>query len=171
MITRRTLLLGTAAVASSSVLASCSQQATERLTVTLLEGAVPAEVLKQFRTQVQLPVSFRADAQMRWIFQRLQRLEQQPPEQKKRWQRFFPWYKPEDLTLSGQLMSLGDFWLKDAIAQNLLAPIDLPPETLEALPFQWQQFVWEDNTPAAAAHCSAESSKFGHGPATEDAKR
>ncbi|MEL6350984.1 MAG: extracellular solute-binding protein [Cyanobacteria bacterium J06627_28] len=141
MITRRTLLLGTAAVASSRVLTSCSQQATERLTVTLLEGAVPAEVLKQFRKQVQLPVSFRADAQMQWIFQRLQRWQRQPPEKKKSWQRFFPWYQPEDLTLSGQLMSLGDFWLQDAIAQDLLAPMELPPETLEALPFQWQQFV------------------------------
>lgn len=128
-------------MASGSVLVSCSQKATERLTVTLLEGAVPAEVLKQFRKQIQLPVSFRADAQMRWIFQRLQRWQQQPPEKKKSWQRFFPWYKPEDPTLSGQLMSLGDFWLKDAIAQDLLDPIDLPPETLEALPFQWQQFV------------------------------
>lgn len=139
MITRRKLLLGTAALASSSALLGCSRTAQERLTVTLLEGAVPAEVLKQFRQQVDLPVSFRTDAQMQWIYQRLQRW--QPPEQADSWQRFLPWYTPEDVAASGQLMSLGDFWLRDAIAQDLLDPIELSAEALETLPFEWQQFV------------------------------
>jgi putative spermidine/putrescine transport system substrate-binding protein len=42
------------------------------------------------------------------------------------------------------LVSLGDYWLESAIAQNLIAPLEIPAASLEKLPAAWQQFASRD---------------------------
>lgn len=139
MITRRTLLTGTAGLAAGSLLTGCGR-ATNALKISLLEGSVPAEVLQKFRKQSDRPVSFQVVAQMKSVFQQLQSW-QSAPEQSFSLRRFLPWTTAEASPRPDDLVSLGDYWLTSAIAQNLIEPLTLPPETLAKLPATWQQLI------------------------------
>lgn len=143
MIHRRTLLLGTAGLVASSLITGCSPSA-DALRITLLEGALPPEVLKQFRKQQPTPVTFKTLAQMPRIFQQLQRWQQTPAQAKTFWRRLLPGGDAEPIPAADDLVSLGDYWLESAIAQDLIEPLILPDETWAALPVQWQQFVYRD---------------------------
>ncbi|MGI8935043.1 MAG: extracellular solute-binding protein [Phormidesmis sp.] len=139
MINRRTLLSGTAGLALSSLLTGCGATA-NALRVTLLEGSVPAEVLKRFRQQAESPVDFQMITQLETVFQQLQRW-QLPPKAPTFSLRRLPWAQGAPRPAASNLVSLGDYWLAEAIAQDLIEPLDLPTETLEKLPVAWQQFV------------------------------
>ena len=143
MIHRRTLLLGTAGLVASSLLTGCNRNTADTLKVTLLEGAVPPEVLQAFQKQISTPVNFQTQAQVQDVFQQLQRW-QQPKEKPAAWSRFLPWREAETGPSARGLVSLGDYWLKSAIAQDLIQPLSLPDESLKPLPIQWQQFVSRD---------------------------
>lgn len=144
MINRRTLLLGSASLAAGSVLTSCRSSAANTLDVTLLEGAIPVEVLQAFRKQMPTPVNFQTQIQMQGVFQQLQRWQQ--PREDKSWSRFLPWRSEETQARPHQLVSLGDYWLKGAIAANLIEPLSLSTEQRSPLPSQWQQFVTRDQS-------------------------
>lgn len=139
MIDRRTVLLGTAGLAVGSLLTGC-QQAKNALKVSVLEGSVPAEVLKKFRKGSEEPVSFQVVTQMKTLFQQLQGW-QSAPQQGFSLRQFLPRTKVEAGSNLDNLVSLGDYWLSSAIAQNLIEPLILPPETLEKLPVTWQQMI------------------------------
>ncbi|NJM99071.1 MAG: hypothetical protein HC800_19735 [Phormidesmis sp. RL_2_1] len=141
MINRRKLLFGTATLALSNVLTGCRSAASNALNVMLLEGAVPPEVLQTFRKQTAEPVNFQSVGQMSSLFQQLQRWQQPPAPQGVSFDRFLPWRQPETVPKPDHLLSLGDYWLTSAIAQNLLAPLELPADTLTKLPLPWQQFI------------------------------
>ncbi len=140
MINRRTLLLGTVSLAASSVLTSCNRNAADALNVTLLEGAIPPEVLQEFHKQVSTPINFQTQTQMQGVFQQLQR-QQQSPKSSAAWSRFLPWRKAQTVPSAHGLVSLGDYWLKSAITQDLIQPLSLLEESLAPLPVQWRQFV------------------------------
>ncbi|MEO0770437.1 MAG: extracellular solute-binding protein [Cyanobacteria bacterium J06649_4] len=159
MIHRRTLLTGIAGLAVSSLLASCSRSA-DSLKITLLEGAVPQEILRQFRNQIAEPVDLTTLAQTQRIFQRLQRWQQTPTENASFWQRFLPGNQAATAPVADTLVSLGDYWLKAAIAQDLIEPLTLPDETWELLPFQWQQFVSRDATGQSISPDNAERQRW-----------
>ena len=142
MMNRRTLLLGTTGLVASSVLTGCSQAANP-LQIELLAGAVPPEVLNKFKKSTQFPVKFQTLGQTQVAFQQLQRW-QQTPDEPSGWIRL-PWRKASrPFTESQRLVSLGDYWLKSAIAQDLIEPINLPEASLAPLSSQWQQFVTRD---------------------------
>jgi len=144
MVTRRELLLGTAGLAAGSLIAGCSPSA-GALQMTLLEGSVPSEVLKQFRKQQTETVTFQSFAQMSRIFQQLQRWQQAPEQSVSFWQRWMPGDAAQPAPAADSIVSLGDYWLEAAIAQNLIEPLALSDETWSALPTQWQQFVHRDD--------------------------
>ncbi len=145
MIHRRTLLLGAAGLlAANGMLTSCSQSPADTLKITLLEGAVPPEVLQAFQKQLSVPVSFQTQVQMQGVFQQLQRQQQSPAENSAAWSRFLPWREAETSPPAHRLVSLGDYWLTSAIAQDLIQPLSLPDESLAPLPAQWRQFVSRD---------------------------
>jgi len=143
MVTRRTLLLGTAGLAASSLMTGCSPNA-GALQMLLLEGSVPSEVLKQFRKQQAETVKFQSFAQMSRIFQQLQLWQQAPEQSVSFWRRLVPSGEDDSPPAANNIVSLGDYWLGSAIAQNLIEPLDLSDETWSALPTQWQQFVHRD---------------------------
>lgn len=145
MINRRTLLFGAAGLALGSLLTGCGSAAANALRVTLLEGAVPPEVLKKFRQQAEEPVNFQVASQLETVFQLLQRWQLPPETPAFSLRRFLPWAQAEAGPAADHLASLGDYWLNGAIAQNLIEPLDLPAETLAKLPVAWQQFVKRDS--------------------------
>jgi putative spermidine/putrescine transport system substrate-binding protein len=145
MINRRTLLWGTASLALGSLLTSCGGTAANALTISLLEGSVPPEVLKQFRQQASEPVDFQIATQMKSLFQQLQVWQQaalaataNKPDPS-RWR--LPGLGDRPAAMPSHLVSLSDYWLTSAIAQDLLAPLEISEQTLEKLPVPWQQFV------------------------------
>lgn len=140
MINRRQLLLGTAALTLGGGLSSCRANAADALRVTFLEGAVPAEVLQQFRRQSAEPVEFQSVAQLQSLFQQLQRWQQPVAESGSAIDRWLPGRQPNRQVAPHNLVSLGDYWLTSAIAQNLLEPLEIPATTLAKLPLPWQQF-------------------------------
>lgn len=142
MMNRRTLLLGTTGLVAGSVLTGCNRAANP-LQVELLAGAIPPEVLNEFKKTTQFPVKVQTLGQMQVTFQQLQRW-QQTPDKPPSWIRW-PWQQASrPLTESQRLVSLGDYWLKQAIAQDLIEPMPLPEALLAPLPNQWQQFVTRD---------------------------
>ncbi len=146
MINRRQLLLGAAALTLGSGASGCSANAADALQVTLLEGAVPAEVLQQFRKQTVEPVEFQSVAQLQSVFQQLQRWQKPVAHSGSVIDRWVPGRQAASKTMPHNLVSLGDYWLTSAIAQNLLEPLEIPAATLAKLPLPWQQFV--SRTPA-----------------------
>ena len=144
MIDRRGLLRGSAGIVVGSLLAGCSAEATDVLSILLLEGAIPAVVLKKFQQQSDVPVKFRTAAQVQTAFQGLQRWQQ--PQVADGWRRFTPWKKQEQQLAADSLVSLGDYWLESAIAQNLIQPLSIPAATLDLLPVKWQAFGRRDRT-------------------------
>ncbi len=144
MINRRTLLLGTAGIALTSWLSGCRQTAANALKITLLEGSIPSQVLQKFQKQADSPVSFQMGAQIEGIFQQLQRWQKAPEPSAFSLRRLLPWAKAEVVLKPDNLVSLGDYWLESAIAQKLIAPLELPPDSLEKLPATWQRFASRD---------------------------
>ncbi|MEL7350657.1 MAG: extracellular solute-binding protein [Cyanobacteria bacterium P01_A01_bin.116] len=141
MIKRRTLLAGTAGLVGSKLLTSCSPAAANTLKIRLLEGSVPAEVLKTFQKQASGKVKFKLIAQLSTVFQQLQTWQEAPETSPFSLRRFLPWTRREQASRPDNLVSLGDYWLTSAIAQNLLDPLELPASTLEKLPDDWRNFV------------------------------
>lgn len=144
MINRRTLLKGSAGLAISSALAGCSADAEEALTVSVLEGSIPSVVLKRFQNQLDTPVRFQTVAQVQSAFQALQRWQQ--PQEDDSWRRFMPWRAASGQAAVDDLVSLGDYWLTAAIAQELIEPLPISADLLGQLPAVWQQFVTRDRT-------------------------
>jgi putative spermidine/putrescine transport system substrate-binding protein len=144
MINRRTLLLGTAGTLLTSLLTSCRQTAANALKVTLLEGSIPSQVLQRFQKQADTPVNFEIGAQIDSIFQQLQRWQKEPETSAFSLRRFLPWVKAEAIPKPNHLVSLSDYWLESAIAQKLIAPLEIPSASLEKLPAAWQQFASRD---------------------------
>ena len=144
----------------SSSLTSCSRAAKNALKITLLEGSIPAEVLKRFRKQVDEPVSFQSFLQIRGIFQRLQTWQQAPAASGFSIRQLLPWVDAEEVAKPDDLVSLGDYWLSSAIAQNLIEPLDIPAESLEKIPPVWQQFVRRESSGQIPAVANAESASL-----------
>lgn len=146
MINRRTLIAGTAGLALSRALTGCQTRTAETLSITLLEGSVPSEVLTKFQKQVANPVEFSTISQIPAVFQQLQRWQQADPQASFSLRRLLPWTQPEETIKPHNLVSLADYWLTSAIDQQLIEPLDIPANTLEKLPLPWQQFVNRSRT-------------------------
>ncbi len=144
MIDRRGLLRGSVGIVASSALAGCRASATDALTILLLEGAIPSVVLKKFQQQSDVPVKFQTTAQIQTAFQVLQKWQQ--PEVADPWRRFTPWRQQDQQAAANDLVSLGDYWLESAIAQDLIQPLSIPAVTLDLLPAKWQAFGRRDRT-------------------------
>ena len=125
-----------------SALSSCQASAADTLEISLLVGSIPAEVLKKFRQQASSPVKFQTLNQLSDLFSQLQRWQskQAPGFSLKQ---LLPWIKDPQQRQSDTLVSLDDYWLASAIAQNLIEPIQLEPDTLEKLPADWLS-NWQD---------------------------
>ncbi|ERT08424.1 bacterial extracellular solute-binding family protein [Lyngbya aestuarii BL J] len=103
---------------------------TTALKIELLKGSVPVQMVNKFRRELSADrpvIDFVPQAQLKDLYQLLQ------PEEKKS--------RPENHS-SSDLIMIGDYWLTQAIQQQLVQPLD--PQVWQRwnqLPPQWQALV------------------------------
>ena len=124
---RKFLVLGGAAIASiggCQVTNPFDQR--DRIRIMGLLGAIPSKVINQFESASQKKVEFKAESLPSKLWQELQN------------------YPNIAKDKAPNLMSLGDGWLDQAIAQSLIQPIT--PNLLEKIP-KWQKLspLWQQS--------------------------
>jgi putative spermidine/putrescine transport system substrate-binding protein len=134
---RRSFLTGISSLSLGYLLAGCDleQSNTEGIfQVRLLKNSIPAQLVSNFQKQLagQTIVKFKTQPQLKDLFILLQQ-----------WQGVIT---PKSPQLSSQeivnLLTLGDYWLFQAIRQNLIQPIDINGlDNWATLPEQWQNLV------------------------------
>lgn len=148
---RRSFLLTTTGLALSHLLAGCRRQDLPTLSIRMLNGSVPSQALNEFRNQlqkssIQANLDVSPEAQLQALFSLLQTWKHQG-QNPQRSSGFFDWIpflnNSQNQTVS-DLVTIGDFWLSKAIAQDLIQPLD--PQTAKtwsqiAPNSKWQQLV------------------------------
>ncbi|WP_193193609.1 extracellular solute-binding protein [Nostoc sp. MG11] len=123
---RRSFLLSTSTLALSQLLFSCSGNNQAQLKVRLLKGSIPGQVVNQFQKglQQQVQLKFAPVEQIRDLFQQLQNWQQKSKATDQEiWSRFIPFRQSQKVD-EADLVTLGDYWLKAAIEQKLIQPLD-----------------------------------------------
>jgi putative spermidine/putrescine transport system substrate-binding protein len=142
---RRSFLIGTGSLAIATLLASCGNPNRDSLEVLLLKNSVPARVLSAFRKQLQQPANldFTPTAQLQALFLMLQEWQQQsPPQDKDNGFNLPTFWKGNHGNNLPDLVTLGDYWLSEAIQQELIQPLDPAGFQLwDRLPQQWRNLV------------------------------
>jgi putative spermidine/putrescine transport system substrate-binding protein len=140
-------------VGLSQLLVGCGGQSQPRLTVRLLSGSVPPQILSEFRKylnkkKLSASLTFSPETQIQQLFEQLQNWKQQNGQVK-------PSHLPAWLPLVGDraqptipdLVTLGDYWLDQAIQQSLIQsfhPGSLPGWDSPQLA-QWKALVNTSN--------------------------
>ncbi len=128
-----------------STLSSCRPSTAESLGISLLTDSIPAEVLKKFRQQAIAPVKFQTLNQLSGLFYQLQQWQSPQKADSFSLKQLLPWTKDPKQLQPDNLVSLDDYWLTSAIAQDLIEPLQVGPESLKKLPADWlqswQQFI------------------------------
>ncbi|MEH2050753.1 extracellular solute-binding protein [Nostoc sp.] len=122
---RRSFLLGTSTLALSQLLFGCSGNKQTQLKVQLLKGSIPGQVVNQFHKglQQQVQLKFAPVERIQDLFQQLQSWQQKPKTSDEQgWSRFIP-FRQGQKTPEADLVTLGDYWLKAAIEQKLIQPL------------------------------------------------
>lgn len=122
---RRSFLLGTSTLALSQLLFGCGGNNQTQLKVKLLKGSIPGQVVNQFHKglQQQVQLKFAPVEQIQDLFQQLQSWQQKPKATDEQgWSRFIP-FRQGQKTADAELVTLGDYWLKAAIEQKLIQPL------------------------------------------------
>ncbi|MEH1896905.1 MAG: extracellular solute-binding protein [Nostoc sp.] len=122
---RRSFLLGTSTLALSQLLFGCGGKNQTQLKVQLLKGSIPGQVVNQFHNglQQQVQLKFTLVEQVEDLFQQLQNWQQKPKATDEQgWSRFIP-FRQGQKTADADLVTLGDYWLKAAIEQKLIQPL------------------------------------------------
>ena len=133
MLNRRSFLTSTL-VALGQLLSGCSNSQAA-LRVLLLQSSIPPQLLSRFRKlRSKREFTFKPKAQLQDIYTLLQ-----------------SWQEREDQSnrlpllgqaLSANLVTIGDYWLADAIRKQLIQPLDTQSfEQWKLLPPRWQELV------------------------------
>ncbi|MEH2391696.1 MAG: extracellular solute-binding protein [Nostoc sp.] len=143
---RRSFLLGTSTLALSQLLFGCGGNKQTQLKVQLLKGSIPGQVVNQFHKglQQQVQLKFAPVEQIQDLFRQLQDWQQKPKATDEQgWKRFIP-FRQDQKAADVDLVTLGDYWLKAAIEQKLIQPLQNVQGNLEqwsALDKRWQELV------------------------------
>ncbi|OKH15075.1 substrate-binding domain-containing protein [[Limnothrix rosea] IAM M-220] len=140
MSSRRQFLISTGTVALATMLGGCGAARNSRLRMRVLEGSVSPQVLKAFRQAYpdQNPIKFKPVEQLTKLFADLEEIQTTTPEN---YEQRFPWQsdtppKPPDL------VTIGNGWFKEAIAAELIRPIDIEQlENWQSLENPWRSFI------------------------------
>ncbi|MHC5737678.1 extracellular solute-binding protein [Nostoc sp.] len=122
---RRSFLLGTSTLALSQLLFGCGGKNQTQLKVQLLKGSIPGQVVNQFHKglQQEVQLKFAPVEQIQDLFQQLQSWQQKPKATDEQgWGRFIP-FRQGQKAAEADLVTLGDYWLKAAIEQKLIQPL------------------------------------------------
>jgi putative spermidine/putrescine transport system substrate-binding protein len=141
MLSRRSFLIGTSSIALSQVLSGCSDRE-ETLKIFLLQRALPTQLIGEFKKQ--LPegkkIDLQSKSQLKDLFDLLESWQKSVEERQNGWD-WVPLFhhKIPDI---GDLVSLGDYWLTEAIAKKLIQPLNLNKSTQwQKIPPIWQKLV------------------------------
>lgn len=142
---RRDFLSKAGAIALLQLLASCNSRDRQKLQVQLLKGSIPPQLLGQFKANLKQTANleFVPVEQLAAAFNLLET-----------WNRpqtaasTSPWRLPAIPIINpavpkvADLVTLGDFWLEEAIAQKLIQPLEITglPQW-QKLPQHWQELV------------------------------
>ena len=144
---RRSFLLGTSTLALSQLLFGCGGNNQMQLRVQLLKGSIPGQVVNQFHKglQQQVQLKFAPVEQVQDLFRQLQSWQQKPKATDEQgWSRFIP-FRQGQKAVDADLVTLGDYWLKAAIEQKLIQPLqEVQGNQLKqwsALDERWKQLV------------------------------
>lgn len=141
---RRSFLLATGTLAASQLLIGCGGNNQTQLKVQLLKGSIPGQVVNKFEKalQPQAQLKFSPVGQIQDLFKQLQSWQQKPKTTDEQgWRRFIP-FQEDQKTLIADLVTLGDYWLKAAIEQKLIQPInEAQIKRWTALDDKWKHLV------------------------------
>ncbi|MEH2143936.1 extracellular solute-binding protein [Nostoc sp.] len=151
---RRSFLLGTSTLALSQLLFGCGGNKQTQLKVQLLKGSIPGQVVNQFHKglQQQVQLKFAPVEQIQDLFRQLQNWQQKPKatdEQGwRRLRRLIPFGQSQKAA-DVDLVTLGDYWLKAAIEQKLIQPLqEIQGNQLKqwsALDQRWKKLVMRND--------------------------
>lgn len=149
VLNRRSFLTGAIGVALSNSLMGCTGQVRQTLSLRLLNGSVPAQIVSEFRKHLKQSATPAAldiaiEAQIEPLFELLQTWKRKGQTDTSASDRFgwIPFVSKRSSTTVPDLVTLGDYWLDKAIQQELLQPLD--PTQLqgwEQLPPAWKALV------------------------------
>ena len=145
MINRRQFLLTSLATATS-FLSGCSRSQ-DVLDVTLLQGSIPPQLIGDFYKNAdnKNQIKFKPTKQIQQIFEFITKLQEDEKKQTSPIFKILPSFG-QPSAQENQLVSLGDAWLKEAIAQNLIQPLDLDPlEKWQQISPTWKKLVKRDS--------------------------
>lgn len=140
---RRSFLAGTGILALSQLLAACGGQDKAKLHIQLLKGSIPAQVVNKFRTLNQgADFQFAPVEQLKDLFSQLESGSKQQNNQADDKQLgLLPFVKSKQV-VQPDLVTLGDYWLEQAIEQKLIQPLDVVKlQQWLSLPSRWQELV------------------------------
>ncbi len=141
MLSRRSFLISASSIALSQVLSGCSDRE-ETLKIFLLQRTLPTQLISEFKKQ--LPdgkkIDFQSESQIKNLLDLLESWQKSVEERQKE-ENWFPLFNRKIPDL-GDLVSLGDYWLTEAISKQLIQPLNLNKSTQwQKVPPLWQQLV------------------------------
>jgi len=148
---RRSFLFGTSTLLISQLLVGCNASQQPKLLVQVLKGSIPGGIVKEFRGELEKELSQKAQlkfspvSQLRELFKKLQSYQKQKTAGKKPegfdFSQIFGKSQPNET----DLVTLGDYWLKDAIEKKLIQPFSSEKlENWDKLSLKWQDLVKRD---------------------------
>ncbi len=144
---RRSFLTAAIGMTLGQLLLGCSGQNRLTLSLRVLNGSLPPQVVGEFRKHLRqtLPsgaVNLAIEPQLQRLFELLQTWKRQGQVDTSGWFGWVPFVGRRSSTAVPDLVTLGDYWLEKAIEQELLQPLD--PKQLqgwEQLPQEWKALV------------------------------
>ncbi|MEM8778312.1 MAG: extracellular solute-binding protein [Cyanobacteria bacterium P01_G01_bin.49] len=145
MVSRRSFLMGTGAIALGQLLSGCGQSSDLR--VLLLQGSIPPQLLHAFGQQLpSSSLSFKPQAQLKTLFELLEIWQGKNENNQGVLSHLpkIPLVNPKPPVIS-DLVTLGDAWLAQGIRDQLIQPLLIDDlENWQTLPSRWQRLVKRD---------------------------
>jgi putative spermidine/putrescine transport system substrate-binding protein len=138
---RRSFLQGSTILLFGQGLLACSAKNQQTLSVELLKGSIPGQVVDKFQQSLQskIGLNFVPLEQLQDLYQQLQAWRDRPQTtSQKRWG--IPLGSSQKK--AADLITLGDYWLKTAIEEKLIQPLEIEKlKQWTVLPQRWQEIV------------------------------
>ena len=142
-------MTGAGVLALAQLTSGCRSGKQADLNVQLLKDSIPAQLVGEFRRGLEQPVTLKFDPekQLKELFSRLQIWKQQG-EKKNPQPSPLPFSLPfmgDKTPAIADLVTLGDYWLEQAIQQELIQPLEIEQlDGWKQLPPRWQELVRRD---------------------------
>jgi putative spermidine/putrescine transport system substrate-binding protein len=144
---RRSFLVGASTLALAQLVSGCNKQQRAFLNVQLLQDSIPAQLLGEFKKTLQQPTALNFDPveQIQDLFNHLKSWKQQAERKDNPQKLPLSWVGGQPAAIAN-LVTLGDYWLENAIADELIQPLNIQQSQLwKQLPPNWKKIVTRDN--------------------------